>query len=174
MHRNTFLLVALLAVIAALIIGVNIGKKLSPSQSTSSSPVTATPSPTSAPTPPLITYNNSSCGLSFQYPKSLTKTENASGSAVFTDTSGQQAVAVTCQTDIPQPALDPTKIETLRIINDAATSSVSAKLYHDTSAKDGSPIDIIIWRSPKTTLDVYVAGYGETFNQILQTLRLLP
>lgn len=169
MHRNTFFLVAFLAIVAALLIGINVGKNLSPSQNTS--PVTSSPTPSAS---TLVTYNNSACGLTFQYPASLTKTENASGSAVFTDTSGQQAVTVTCQKDIPKPSLDPSKIETLRIVNESATASVSAKLYHDTSAKDGSAIDIIIWTIPKTTLDVYIAGYGEMFNQIIQTLHLLP
>lgn len=169
MHRNTFLLVAFLAIIAALLIGINVGKKLSPSQNTS--PVTSSPTPSAS---TLVTYNNSVCGVTFQYPNSFTKTEDASGSAVFTDTSGQQAVAVTCQNDIPKPSLDPSKIETLRIINESATASVSAKLYHDTSAKDGNPVDIIIWRAPETALDVYIAGYGNAFNQIVQTLHLVP
>jgi hypothetical protein len=172
MHRNTFILVAFLAVFAALLIGVNIGKKLTSPQN--SSPA-ASPSPTTTPSlSNLITYNNSTCGISFQYPSSLTKEENASGSAIFTDPTEQPAIVVTCQNDIPRPALDPSKIETLRITNELATSSVSAKLYHDTSAQDGTPIDAIIWRVPKTTLDVYVAGYGSTFNQILQTIRLFP
>ena len=173
MHKNTFLVVAFLAVFAALIIGVNIGKRLNPNQTL---PVPA-PSPTvPAPSPAVLQlYKNPVCGLTFSYPDTLTKTEDASGSAAFSDSStGQQIAVVTCQNEIPRPALLPTKIETLRITNDLATSSVSAKLYHDSSAKDGTPVDVVIWRTPDTTFDVYIAGYGTIFNQILQTIRLLP
>jgi hypothetical protein len=172
MHRNTFLVIAFLAICAALLIGINVGKSLTSSQNNSLT-ISPSPAPTTS-TSTLVTYNNSTCGVTFQYPNTLIKTENASGSAMFTDPSEQPAIVVTCQNDIPRPALDPSKIETLRIVNDTATSSVSAKLYHDTSAKDGTPVDVIIWRTPKTTLDTYVAGYGSTFNQIIQTLRLIP
>ena len=39
MHRNTFLLVLFLAILAALVVGVNIGKKLSPQET----PIFTTP-----------------------------------------------------------------------------------------------------------------------------------
>jgi len=173
MHKNTFLVVAFLAVFAALVIGVNIGRRLNPAQT----PLPPVPSPTlPAPSPAVLQiYKNPICGLTFSYPDSLTKEEDASGSAAFSNSSsGQQIAVVTCQNEIPRPAILPTKVETLRITNDLATSSVSAKLYHDSSAKDGTPVDVVIWRTPDTTFDVYIAGYGETFNQILQTIRLLP
>jgi hypothetical protein len=173
MAKNTFVVVIILAIVAALLVGVNVGKKLTISQDFAPT-ITASPTPLVTP-PPGEVYTSTTCGIMFNYPATLRKMENTSGSAVFTDSAtAKEAFAVTCQSDIPRPALDASKIETLRIVNGEATVSVSAKLYHDASAEDGTPIDILMWRVPNTTLDVYLAGYGETFNQILQTLRLYP
>jgi hypothetical protein len=172
MHRNTFLVVIILAVVAALLTGINLGKKLS-TQSTEPAPQNIiTPSPTIS---PVSVYENTICGITFNFPETVTKTENASGSALFTETTtGNQILAVTCQLEIPTPAVPEENTETKILTNSAGTGTVSATLYHDSSAKDGTPLDVLIFRKPKTATDVYLAGYGEIFNSILQTLRLIP
>lgn len=160
MHRNTYLLVVFLAVFAALVVGVNIGKRIA-------APIQTTPTTTQSPTPTVLQY--SGCGIMLQYPTTLTLMDSASGSALLVDkTNTDQSVVVTCQKDIPRPALTTDNIETFVI------ASVSAKLYHDASAKDGTPIDELIFSHPKTGLDVFVAGYGETFNSVIASIILIP
>ena len=162
MHRNTYLLVVFLAVFAALVVGVNLGKRLQPT------PLAPTSAPTATPTAVDSLLQYSGCGISLQYPTTLTLMDSASGSALFVDKANtDQSVVVTCQKDIPRPALTTDNIETIVI------SSVSAKLYHDASPKDGSAIDELIFRHPKTGLDVFIAGFGETFNSIIKTVKLL-
>ncbi|MBI5449042.1 hypothetical protein HY948_01865 [Candidatus Gottesmanbacteria bacterium] len=170
MHRNTYLLVIILAVVVALLIGVNIGKRffISPNSSLinrPSIPPTVFPSPT-----PLISYINDVCGFSFLYPSSFTKMDNASGSALLIDPDSNESITVTCQKDIPRRALPPEKIETKIVSNQSRSASISAKLYHDTSAKDGTPLDVLIFRNPKNGLDIFLAGTGITFQKIINSL----
>ena len=173
MHRNTYLLVIILAICAALLIGVNIGKRLQKQPvGQSSSLGGASPTPTPAVT--TQTYVDSYCGFSLDYPAGYAVLENASGSAIFNNTTDKtQSITVTCQKDIPKPPLTADKIETLTIpiVNGA---SVSAKLYHDSSAKDGTPIDAVIFRHPTNGMDGFIAGYGDTFNATIKTLQILP
>lgn len=158
MHRNTFLLVVFLAIFAALVIGVNIGKR-------GASTAEPTPIPTQAP----VTQHYSGCGITLEFPTTLTLMDSASGSAVLIDkTNTDQSIVIACQKDIPRPAVSTDAIETLNI------GSTSAKLYHDASPKDGSKIDELIFTHPKTDLDVFIAGFGETFNAIIKTVTLLP
>ncbi len=172
MPRNTFLVVTILAVFAALVVGVNIGKRLSnapPPAGGSTS--TAIPTPALTPTPttaPPITYISKTCGVSFDYPPNFTKQE-ASGSSgvIFTDPDVKTMIIFTCQKDIPRPPLAPGNIETIQI------ASMSAKLYHDTNAKDGTPIDKLIFRHPKNGLDVFFAGLGPLFQQAISSLKIL-
>lgn len=169
MPRNTLIVVSLLAVFAALIVGVNIGKNFASPQPTPF--LSATPTFAATPTPPIqrISYRNEFCGITLQYPSSMNKLENASDSAIFTDPNiPSDTVILTCQKDIPRPPLAESSIETVQI------SSVSAKLYHDTSGKDGTPIDKLIFKNPDTKLDVYLAGSGPTFDTILSTVSILP
>ena len=176
MHRNTYLLVSLLAVFAALLIGVNVGHGFAEKQ-TESVKITPKPLPTVPiiPTITLNTYTNTICGFSLQYPNTLTKLETATGSALLVDTTTKaQSLAIACQKEIPRPPIPAEKIETKMLTNTLKTASISAKLYHDASQKDGTPIDSLIFRIPGTGLDVFIAGYGETYNQILTTLILLP
>ena len=176
MHRNTYFVVTVLAVFAALIVGVNVGRSLrgNPQNTLSAS---STPTPTQAVVvgPKMLTYTDTTCRITFQYPDSLTKMSDATGSALFIDSATNTQVCIlACQRDIPRPALPANEIES-KILTDATeTASVSAKLYHDASPKDGTPIDSLIFRNPKTGLDVFIAGYGDTFNQILASLKLLP
>lgn len=170
MHRNTYILISILAVVAALVIGVNIGKKFSKTPEVV--PVSVTPTPTQTPIK-LETYSDPYCGISFSYPSTLSVLDSASGSALLTnakDTS--ESVAVACQDEIPRPPLVAEKIESLILPDGEAT--IAAKLYHDASPKDGSPIDALIFRHPKKKMDVFIAGFGETFNELIKTVQLLP
>jgi hypothetical protein len=170
MYRNTLLLVSVLAVCAALLIGVNIGKRMS-KQAPSPTP-NATPTPT--PGPVAQTYMDTYCGFSLTYPASYTVLENASGSAILNNTADKtKSITLTCQKAIPRPALTADKIETLTIPT-AMGASISATLYHDSSAKDGTPIDVVIFKHPTNGMDAFVAGYGTAFNDAIKTLRILP
>lgn len=160
MHRNTLLLVAFLAVIAALLVGLNVGRSLSPSQ---------TPKPSPAPTPiPTIGYlSGTVCGVSFMYSNSLQEIESSTSGTILADaTNPNNSIVIACQKDIPRVPLAPDKIETIEI------GSFSAKLYHDASPKDGTPIDKLIFTHPKTKLDVFIAGFGTTYQALLQSLQL--
>jgi hypothetical protein len=170
MHRNTYLVVSVLAVLAALVVGVNVGKKISPA------PAAPTPAITNAPTPlpQLQTFTDTACGFSVTYENSYTLMENASGSAILNHAEDKtKSIVMTCQKDIPRPALSPENIETLSLLTPDG-SSVSAKIYHNQSAKDGTPIDAVIFTHPTSNLDVFIAGYGEGFNTLIKTIRILP
>lgn len=161
MHRNTLLLVAFLAVIAALLIGINVGRSLTK---------TTQISPTPLPSPTIGYLQASSCGVSFTYPNFLKGMESSTSGAILVNTTNpNDSIVIVCQEDIPRVALPPEKIETISI---SGVASVSALLYHDTSQKDGTPIDKLIFTHPKTKLDVFVAGFGTTYQQLLQSLKL--
>lgn len=170
MHRNTYILVSVLAVIAALVVGVNFGKKITPQNPEP----TPTPLVSVAPTPSLIPFVDVACGFSLTYPDTFTLIDSASGSAILRNSVDQsQSIVMTCQEDIPRPALISENIESLTLTTETG-ASVSAKLYHDQSQKDGTPIDALIFTHPSTKLDVFIAGYGEAFNSILQTVTVTP
>ena len=169
MHRNTYLLVTLLAVFAALLVGVNVGKKLGVQPGAVLPTPTASVNPPVSPTPKLALYSDPYCGISLNYPDSFTKLASATGGAMLVDTANtKNSIAVACQEDIPRPALGPESIETVRI------GTISGVLYHDTSLKDGTPIDSLIFTHPGNKKDVYIAGLGPMFQQILTTLQVLP
>ena len=166
MHRNTYLLVIVLAVFAALLIGVNIGKRL---QKQTLPP--SVPSPTPTPIVTIQTYTDTYCGFSLSYPVNYTVLENASGSAILHNTADKtQSITLTCQKAIPRPALPADKIESFPI----PASSISATLYHDSAPRDGTPIDVVIFTHPKNKMDIFVAGYGDAFNAAIKTLQIFP
>ncbi len=172
MHRNTYLLVIFLSLFAALLVGVNIGKSLQ-KQPAEQSPLSGA-TPTSTPSITIQTYTDTYCGFSLSYPSNFTVLENASGSAIFNNTADTtQSMTITCQRAIPRPPIPADKIETITIPTTSG-SSVSAKLYHDSSAKDGTPIDVVIFRHPTNGMDDFVAGYGDSFNAAVKTLQILP
>lgn len=170
MHRNTYLLVIVLSIFASLLVGINIGKKLQ----TKTEPALSIPTPTPTPVVTLKTYLNTYCGFSFSYPSTFTVLGNASGSAILHNTKDKtQTLTFTCQQAIPRPALPAEKIETLTI--PASTgASVSAKLYHESSPKDGTLIDTVIFRHPTNGMDGFIAGFGEAFDTAIKTLQILP
>lgn len=166
MYRNTYLLVSVLAVITALVIGVNIGRKTK-----TLDVIQPQPLPTLKPdviVPAAKQYRNSFCRVEFAYPDTLTVFENASGSAAFTGSVAGDGILLTCQKDIPRPAITQENIEDIQI------GSVAAKLYHTQSDKDGTPIDSLIFRHPGTKLDVFLAGSGEAFRKLISSVSLLP
>ncbi|HUD19920.1 MAG TPA: hypothetical protein VMR81_05765 [Patescibacteria group bacterium] len=171
MHRNTYFVVTFLAVFAALVVGVNIGKKF-----TGQNAPPIQPSPTASPTLasiPLSTYTNSECGATLEFPSTLTKLEDGSGSAVLVNqTDTKQSILITCQDSIPRPPLDSNKIVQAFVPYSTGTGSVAATLYHDSSAKDGTPVDDFIVRIPKTTLDFYLSGFGTAFDDVVKSIRL--
>ncbi len=175
MQRNTYLFVTILAIFAALVVGVNVGRKVASLQTPPQPASTTAPTPIASPTPKLLIYTNQLCGFSLQYPDTLTKLEDASGSAIFVQgNSKTQAIAIACQKNMPRPPISESNIETVSLTNDLGTASISAKLYHDSSSKDGTPMDALIFRNHKNGLDIFIAGFGETFSSILKTIKLLP
>ncbi len=172
MHRNTYILVAILAVFAALVVGINVGKK-QPAPAPTPAPI-ATPAATPTPQLTRTPWANEACGVSLYYPDTYQLMENASGSGILKHPENTaQSIVVTCQPDIPRPALTDDRIETLSLPR-ASGASVSATLYHDASAKDGTPIDALIFHHPTNGMDVFIAGFGEAFNTILTTIQVLP
>ena len=117
-----------------------------------------------------VIYISSSCGVSFSYPDSVAVEESATDAkgAVFTNKSNpKDMVVLTCQKDIPKPPL------TAQNSEDRLIGNVSAKLYHDTSQKDGTQVDALLFTHPKSQLDVFIGGYGTTFNTMIQSLKIL-
>lgn len=172
MHRNTYLFVSILAVIAALVVGVNIGRMATPSPTPQApTQVQVIPSPSVSPAPAepqMKTYRNSYCRVSFEYPDSFTELESASQAAAFRGPGDGEGILLTCQKDIPRPSITQENIEDIRI------SSVSGKIYHTQSAKDGTVVDSLIIRHPTTKLDIFVAGSGQVFKDLVSSLTLIP
>lgn len=168
MHRNTFLLILGLAVIAALVTGINIGRTLTPQQEI----VVPTPTPTSVPITNLI-YQNNICGITLLYPSNMTPDVSTTSGTLFSDSSRpNDSFRIICQPGIPGVPLPSEKIETLTFRNADGTASVSAKLYHDTTAKDGKPFDKLLFVNVKKGVSVFIAGYGEVYNKVISSITL--
>ena len=115
-------------------------------------------------------YTNTACGITLSYPETVTAEESSTEArgVIFTSNSNPtDMVVLTCQKDIPKPPLSVQNIE------DFMVGNITAKLYHDTSAKDGAKVDALIFTNPKTKLDVFVGGYGSVFDAIIQTIKIL-
>lgn len=174
MHRNTYLVVSALAVLAALIVGVNVGKKISPATPSGTPTPLAKPDPAPQDTPIPQTYTDVACGFSVQYGSDFTVMASATGSAILNNaTDKNKSIVMTCQKAIPLPAITAGNTESLTI-NTINGASVSAKLYHDQSAQNGTPIDALIFTHPTNKLDVFIAGYGDAFNALIKTIQIIP
>src|SRR3989344_6375559 len=169
MHRNTALLIAFLAVLAALVTGLKIGSTFSPqaqlaqvSPLPSSVAVTeASPQVAGAEAPK--TYTSSNCGLSFNYDPDFSVTE-ASATTTLTNAKTGENIYILCGTEFPRPPLSAEQIETATVAGQKAT------IYHDASAKDGTPLDVVVFSHPKNNLEVALFGFGEVFKKVIQSL----
>lgn len=176
MHKNTYLFVTFLSIFAALVVGVNIGKKLLPQTQQSLTSTVAPLNPNVTPTPILLLYTNTMCGFTLKYPATLTLVDSETGnSAILNNAEDEkQSMAIACQKEIPRPPIVASQIETLKIFDTNGTSTISAKLYHDASAKDGTPTDALIFTNPKNRLDIFIAGYGDIYNEVIKSVTLTP
>jgi len=174
MHRNTYILVSGLAVLAALVVGVNVGKKLSPAAPQSSAKITPSPVLTATPTSSEQLFTDTACGFSLQYGSTFTLIDSGTGSAVLNSQNSQsQSIVMTCQKNILLPSVAPDTIQSL-FLPTTAGASVSAKLYISQTNQDGTPINALLFTHPTNKLDVFIAGYGDAYNALLKTIRIIP
>ncbi len=189
MAKATVFFLFILALVATLLFGINIGKKISRNQNIQTEPTTNDQRPTTIPsttltlsptitstassqmkgTKSLTTYTDKTCGFSFSYPGSFIKTQAVNQqSTIIADPNDQdQAIAATCAQDLPKPPLPGDKIESIIL------DEVSAKLYHDSAARDGSPRDEVIVKHPTNGLEIIIAGFGPLFQQVISSFRFL-
>jgi hypothetical protein len=171
MHRNTGLLVSVLAVIASLLVGIQIGRFM-PMTVVTQTPATPTAAPTQTPAAKPLVYKDETCKLSVTYPSRLQVLESTTSGTIFTNPENDdESIIVICQNEIPRIPLAEDKIES-RVLITATGATVSAQLYHDASPQDGKPIDKIIFTHPKTGMDVLIAGFGAVYQQMLSSITL--
>ncbi len=171
MHRNTLLFVSFLAVVAAFLVGTLVGRNLPQSTTITVAPA-STPSAEPTKAVKLLKYSDQTCKLSLDYPNTLEVLESSNSGTIFTDPNNEKdTILVICQSDIPRLPLSPEKIESV-ILPAPKGATVSATLYHDASAKDGTPIDKLIFTHPTNGMDVLIAGFGTVYTQMLVSLRL--
>lgn len=167
MHKNTLLLASLLAVIASLLVGFNAGRNMAQTSEPQ-------PSPTAQmqPRPTLGYLSGSTCGLTYRFPNTLTPMESSTSGIVLANvTTPETSIVMVCQEEVPRMPLAPNLMESVTISAATGSASASAVLYHDVSAADGSPLDKLIFVHPTTGLDVFIAGYGATYNEFIRSLR---
>ena len=164
MHKNTFLLVLMLAIIAALLVGVNIGRKF---QAKPDPAPPDSPAVTPTQTPQSSIFKNTTCGIALSLPPGTQAETVASRSARFVSTD-QSVVQFACEREIPRFPNPTEQIDSIQV------ASISAKLYHTKSAKDDALFDALIFRNPNTAMDIYLAGVGSTFSAIIKSITILP
>jgi hypothetical protein len=169
MYRNTYILLIFLAVFAAIVAGVNLTR--GPEQAQPVQP--SLPTPTAQPAQPAL-YQLAGCGIAFPTQKNHTALEGPGNNVVFTAKTGSDTIIVTCQKNIPRPALTADNIEKLAFdLPNQKPTTIAANLYHDASAKDGTPVDKLIFNHPVNGLDVFISGYGDTFQALIRQLSIL-
>ncbi len=163
MAKSTAVVVGILVTFVVLLVLVNLLGHKNSTPAAKSTPTNATGKPAA-----LIAYPDYACGVELNYPNSLNVLDGPTGSVIFTGkTDPKKVIIVTCQKDIPRPSVTVDKIEQL------TSGSVSAILYHDTSSKDGTPIDKLIFNNPDNDLDIFISGYGAQFQQIIGNIKLI-
>ncbi|MBI5613784.1 hypothetical protein HY947_02580, partial [Candidatus Gottesmanbacteria bacterium] len=168
-----FIFLCILSVIAALVVGVNVKRFFNPETASILTPTPTSTTPTSSPSEKRSTmYKSSDCGISFSYPASLSEKQEATNSAILLNPNDKSmSLLVACQKDIPKPPLAAGKIESIKIASSSANpSGFPAKRYHDSSQKDGSPIDTLIFPHPTKKMDVFIATVGFPLDEILSSL----
>jgi hypothetical protein len=164
MHRNTKLFIGFLAVITIVLALVR-SRGSDAGTEARQLPLPTMPAPTVTPAPRV--YANAACGVTLTIPGNFTVAEPSTRSALFTETqTSAGAIAFGCAEQIPRPPLPTDSMEKITI------GSVSAVLYHDSSAKDGTPVDVLIFRHPRTKLDVLISGIGTAFDRIIRSVTI--
>jgi len=190
MAKGTLILFFLLSIIATLLLGINIGKKIGTNQPLNSQPTTYNLQPTTIHPSPTLTniptpvatisagisikagsttiYNDATCGLKFSYPAIFTKQKAVSVKAtILSDPQNpNSALAVSCDQKIPRPPVSSDKIENITL------DGIGGLLYHDRN-QDGTPRDEVIVKHPAKNLEIIIAGYGPTFQQVISSFRFL-
>lgn len=159
MPRNTFLLVILLAAFAALLAGVNISRRLHPASPVAQIAGTPTPFLTITPAPEKL-FANPYCHFTIGYPSDMDLDLVGSSAAALSRKGNSDNILMTCKETIPP----------ITIAHEPVTiASVAATLYHS-ALQDGSPQDFIIVKHPNYNLQIYIGGYGQTFDYVLNHL----
>lgn len=166
MHRNTAIIIAVLATVAAFVVGLKLGLTLStqelPTMQSSPSPIALLPSP--SPRPLLKTFIHKNCGVQITYPSDYQINE-ASTAAILTNSSTKDQVNLLCGENFPIPSLPPERTEQASIAGQLAT------VYHDTSTETNQPLDIYVFNHPFKSVQVALFGFGEIFETIIQSLQ---
>lgn len=190
MAKGTILLILFLVAISSLLFGISIGKRIGLNLASVSAPtptmIPKQPSPSPTPmdygTTSQSTQSNTSlntingvtyftdrtCGYTFSIPSSHVEQKTSNNkSTILADPDNQdEAIATTCAPDIPEPPVTAANTETVTI------SDVSGTLYHDKNP-DGSPRDEVIIKHPTNGMEIIIAGYGDTFQQVLSSFSFL-
>lgn len=194
MAKRTVLFIFILCILTTLLFGFNLGKKFNSNPAITPSELSPTPnlqptiynpSPTidlqptitdsqSSIAPEIVsnsgksTYADKTCGFSVVFPSSSITTQTNNGSTIisFPDRPAETIVTA-CLPEIPRPPLPPEKVETIKI------GGISAFLYHDASAKDGTPRDEVIVRHPSNGKEIIIAGYGKLFEAAIASFKFI-
>lgn len=112
------------------------------------------------------TFTDGTCGFRFSYKGSYINQQTRNESTViYTEENNLKSVIiVTCLSSIPRPPVNDKKEITI--------GGVLGTLYHDKNP-DGSPRDEIIVKHPTNGMEIFLAGYGLTFNDILSSFSFL-
>jgi hypothetical protein len=188
MAKGTIIALFILSSIAILLIGINIGKKIgisqsSPPKSENTEAVMKSADISVSPTSeirnnPITTesaaikytrYEDINCGVSIDYNQEFIRqdTEQDNSVIIMEKDNPKSAIFIACEKEIPQPPLSADKIEIITI------DGIKGKLYHDSSAKDGSPRDEAIFIHPFREMEVILAGFGRHFDYALKSLKFL-
>lgn len=111
-----------------------------------------------------LTYTNTTYGYALKYPADWQLKESQDGTSF---TKEEASIVVIIQPDIPRVPLPDDKIEQVML------DGVPATLYHDHSLKDGAAVDKVITDWPESDNDIYLAGYGEVFDTMVLTFKIV-
>ena len=165
MHKNTAILIVFLSVIVALIVGLNLGHIFSKDQQEINNQPSTSPISLSSPISTSTTYTHPACKVTFAYDPSFSISSESSDSAVLINKNTREKITLLCGVEFPKPPLPEDKIEVATIAGQMTT------VYHDASAKDGTPVDVAVFIHPKTDMEVALFGFGEKFQKLLTTLK---
>lgn len=115
------------------------------------------------------TYRNENDGYEIKYPEDWeVELVHKSSISVNNPNKQDERVYIVRQRNIPHPAMSESLTE------DIIVDGISAKLYHDVDEATGTKnIDKAIFDIPGSEDDFYIAGYGNTFDLILSSFRLI-